>query len=165
MNSYTSDPHTRGASPLRRPLARGLLLAGALLAVAGGAQAESGIRVCGIVTKSGSHPSETVGFVMKVGKDDGRTCTSALNAALQRFNAVGGTANVQGLDRIWRRVRGGNVGPFRGKRVYSQTFNRETCENFTWYASSSEGDHCFGMQKNKLYAMAGAYRQFALRGE
>lgn len=156
---------TRTARATRRPMMRAAVLAAALLGAAAGAQAESGMRVCGIVTKSSSHPSETVGFVMKVGKDDGRTCTAALDAALQRFNAVGGTINVQGLNRIWRRVRGNNLGPFSGKRVYSQSFNRETCENFTWYASSSGGDHCYGMQKNKLYAMAGAYRQFSLRGE
>lgn len=153
------------ASATRRPVVRAAVLAAALLGAAAGAQAESGVRVCGIVTKSSSHPSETVGFVMKVSKGDGRTCTAALDSALQRFNWVGGTVNVNGLNRIWRRVRGNNLGPFSGKRVYSQTFNRETCENFTWYASSSGGDHCYGMQKNKLYAMAGAYRQFALRGE
>lgn len=153
------------AGSTRRPLVRAAVLAAALLGAAAAAHAESGSRVCGIVTKSSSHPSETVGFAMKVGKNDGRTCTAALDAALQRFNAVGGTINVQGLNRIWRRVRGNNLGPFSGKRVYSQSFNRQTCENFSWYVSSSQGNHCFGMQKNKLYAVAGAYRQFSLRGE
>lgn len=155
---------TRTARATRRPMVRAAVLAAALLGAAAGAQAESGMRVCGIVTKSSSHPGEAVGFVMKVGKDDGRTCSAALDAALQRFNAVGGTINVSGLNRIWRRVRGGNLGPFTGKRVYSQSFNRETCENFSWHITN-HGDHCYGMQKNKLYAVAGAYRQFSLRGE
>ena len=123
------------------------------------------MRVCGVISKSSSHPSENVGFVMKVQKNDARTCQLALDRALDRFNQVGGTANLQGLNRIWRRVRGGSLGPFAGKRVYSQSFSRTTCEDFTWYASDLRADHCFRMKRNQLYSIASAYREFALRGE
>lgn len=157
------DRTVSGASALRRLLAPSLTFTAVLLAVAGGAQAESGSRICGVVSKSRSHPAENVGFIMKVNKGDNRTCNSAINRALGEFAAVGGTGNKEGLNRIWRRVRGGSSGPFHGKNVFPQSFALETCENFTWYVSGRRGDRCVGMSRNHLYAIAAADGEFSRR--
>lgn len=160
-------------NPLRIPrsaVRRGGLLLGALVStvmLASPAHAEKDVRVCGAITKSNSYPSEAVGFIMKVQKNDATTCQSALNLAMLRFEAAGGANDVAVANRIWRRVRG-HLGPFHGKSVYSQTFRRTTCETFSWDVAQREReDLCFKIpRRNKLYAMAStATGEFALRGE
>lgn len=163
--NYPAHCTSSGAAASRRALARGLAIAATLLAIAGGAHAESGSRICGI--KSGLTGYENVGFIMKVHKGDGGKCAEAIQAALNKFNEAGGLTNVQSLNRIWRRVRGGKVGPFAGKRgIYSQSFSQETCEYFGWYVSErTDPDLCVGMPRNTLMVYAGNTHEFYRRNQ
>lgn len=166
MNDHSIDHAISGASARPRNLARGLALTAMLLAIAGGAHAESGSRICGVHVLRSTHPSEGVGFIMKVNKGDSSRCNSATNWAHQHFSEVGGTGNIAGLNRIWRRVRGGKVGPFNASQsIYSRSYNQETCEHFSFYASNFQGDYCVGMPRNQLMAFAASYREFSRRNQ
>lgn len=154
--NYRTHCTSSGAAAPSRAVPRRLAIAAALLAIAGGAHAESGSRICGVLAGAQSHPRENVGFVMKVNKGDNRKCSDALTAALQEFDWAGGLSNKQALNRVWRRARGGKVGPFANKSIFSQQFSLETCENFTWYTSGRrDTDFCVGMPRNKLMVFAG----------
>lgn len=171
MRENIIDQNRSSALASRHTLARAVALSAALLAIAGGAHAEAGSRICGIMTRSSTYPSPNVAFAMKVNKGDNTMCNEALGRALDKFNEVGGSTNIAGLNRIWRRVRGGTVGPFSSKYlVESAVYTLMTCERFTWNTAGIDADYCNRMQKNKLYAVAAVAggngsSQFALRAQ
>lgn len=166
MNDHSIDHADSATSALPRQLARGLAVTAMLLAIAGGAHAESGSRLCGVQVQRDLHPRVGVGFITKVNKGDSSRCNAAINWAHEGFSRVGGTGNIQGLNRLWRRVRGGSVGPFTAsQKIFSRSYNQEVCEDFTWHVSNVDGDYCVGMPRNQLMVFASSYREFARRNQ
>ncbi|UVH60623.1 hypothetical protein NWF24_14770 [Variovorax paradoxus] len=166
MNSFLGKSYTEIQAHEKKVLAllspiKKLIFTTLLFAAAGGAQAEAGYRVCGVISLNTSGVRENVGFVMKVGKKDLRRCTDQLNSAMGSFQAVGGTSSIAGLNRIWRRVRGGSVGPFaQNQSIGRVVFNMETCEIFTWSVIGATADNCRQMTPNRSYALAAAENEF-----
>jgi hypothetical protein len=153
--SMTMKNLSLSRSPIGRVLGLVAVTAASLLAAP--AYAESGSRICGVMVSNGAGGSgkATAGFFQKVNKGDNRQCSTALDSANNSFHDVGGT-NDKGANRIWRRVRGGSTGPFKGGGTYVHTFNLATCENFSFYAAEiSNRDLCVGLSRNRTYAFAG----------
>lgn len=146
---------SNAATPRNRALVARAALLGLLLAAAGASHAEAGRRICGIVAQDRNDTRWTVGFVMKVNKEDNWSCNDAIERARRKFNEVGG-ANRAGANRIWRRLTGSGAGPFSNS-IAVYVFSKQTCEGF----ARMTPQHCEGMVlgSNTLYSFAGTTRR------